>query len=467
MKVIGNGTVEARGEKKWLIRVCYTDDEGNTLRPSQTVRGSETKARRALREWIDDINTDTLEAVEGNIGAYLNGLDEEKRRAAIAKFREYIEESDTDKTTFSEYADEWIREREQQGAVTESTIMRNRDYVNRLNRYIGDKPLVSIKPTTIRRAYADMHDDGITSDGVYRCHKTLKQIMKRAMFDEVIPKSPCDHVEMTKPAMAYERKSLSAPEAARLVNVLDTAGDTDSHIIGVRLGLATGMRVSEVLGLTWENVDMKEGRIAVRKQRSGRKGEGRLKTKSSERTIEIDAATVEHLRAWRKHQLSTQVAQWLKDKEHMPVVSSERGGYIDYSDYRRWFTNFCVLNGFGHWTDDDGNSVEPIRWEDGHRIDGNGHDETGRAYSRMNPRQKVTRHYNGLKFHELRHTQATLLIANGTDIKTVQNRLGHAEVSLTLDLYAHAVPENDRKAADLIGRILTETEPAPPKVVSF
>ena len=61
-----------------------------------------------------------------------------------------------------------------------------------------------------------------------------------------------------------------------------------------------------------------------------------------------------------------------------------------------------------------------------------------------------------LRFHDLRHTQATLLIGNGVDIKTVQGRLGHSKAATTLDIYAGALPENDRKAAELLRTIITE-----------
>ena len=56
-----------------------------------------------------------------------------------------------------------------------------------------------------------------------------------------------------------------------------------------------------------------------------------------------------------------------------------------------------------------------------------------------------------MKFHELRHTQATQLLANGVDVKTVQARMGHSNAAITLNWYAHAVEENDRKAAQVIG----------------
>ena len=62
--------------------------------------------------------------------------------------------------------------------------------------------------------------------------------------------------------------------------------------------------------------------------------------------------------------------------------------------------------------------------------------------------------YEGFNLHELRHTQATLLIGSGADIKTVQNRLGHSSASLTMDIYAHAIEQNDRDAAEKIGSLL-------------
>ncbi|MDO4798125.1 MAG: tyrosine-type recombinase/integrase [Coriobacteriales bacterium] len=75
--------------------------------------------------------------------------------------------------------------------------------------------------------------------------------------------------------------------------------------------------------------------------------------------------------------------------------------------------------------------------------------------------------FDGLKFHELRHTQATLLLANGVDVKTVQTRLGHASASITLDWYAHAIPQNDHAAATMLGNLLNskqgEDEPKDPQ----
>ena len=67
-----------------------------------------------------------------------------------------------------------------------------------------------------------------------------------------------------------------------------------------------------------------------------------------------------------------------------------------------------------------------------------------------------------MKYHELRHTQATQLLANGVDVKTVQSRLGHSDASLTLNQYAHAIPDNDEKAAQLVGELFARRQNSTP-----
>ena len=73
--------------------------------------------------------------------------------------------------------------------------------------------------------------------------------------------------------------------------------------------------------------------------------------------------------------------------------------------------------------------------------------------------------FSGLNMHELRHTQATMLLGAGVDVKTVQTRMGHAKSSHTLDLYAHAIPANDKVAAELMGAIYSASSQASAPVI--
>lgn len=91
-----------------------------------------------------------------------------------------------------------------------------------------------------------------------------------------------------------------------------------------------------------------------------------------------------------------------------PDCCSDKGEFVNPTNFSRWWRGFAEKSGFPH-----------------------------------------------LKFHELRHAQASQLIANGVDIKTVQGRLGHASATLTMNQHAHALPENDRKAAELIGTLFS------------
>ena len=102
--------------------------------------------------------------------------------------------------------------------------------------------------------------------------------------------------------------------------------------------------------------------------------------------------------------------------------------------------------------------------EEGARLMGEVDKAEAEAYAQIDEKEarrayREEHGFDGLKFHELRHTQATQLLANGVDVKTVQTRLGHASASITLGWYAHAIPEKDHEAADLLGAILSGAKP--------
>ncbi|MCD8316592.1 MAG: site-specific integrase, partial [Eggerthellaceae bacterium] len=180
-----------------------------------------------------------------------------------------------------------------------------------------------------------------------------------------------------------------------------------SFMIGVRIGLATGMRLGEVLGLCWGNVDLANKKIKVAQSLLATGEIDKPKSKASIRTISIDTDTVEHLKNWKQRQFIELSKFGVKQTDSTPVVCSSTGGYFGVNNYERSWRQFRAKSG-----------------------------------------------YPKLKFHELRHTQATLWIANGVDIKTVQTRLGHADPSITMKWYAHAVPENDENGADMWGKLL-------------
>lgn len=179
-----------------------------------------------------------------------------------------------------------------------------------------------------------------------------------------------------------------------------------SCIISVRLATETGMRRWEVFGLTWGSVDLHQ-RCARASQ--SLTVEGRIKepkTRAGERTVGFTSDGAKHLALWKQRQAVELMKLGIKQDDSTPVCCSDAGTCYDLPNFERWWRRFRARYGF-----------------------------------------------EGLKFHELRHTQATQLLASGVDIKTVQERLGHPNAAITLTWYAHTIPENDRKAADLIGEL--------------
>ena len=166
------------------------------------------------------------------------------------------------------------------------------------------------------------------------------------------------------------------------------------------------------------------------------------KSKMSRRTIAVNDTLAGYLDRWKTVQREQLERYGLDQDGSTPivngikVVATEDGKRativnIDGHNFDRWFRDFCVDNGFGTYENVTGTFTR----------DGKSH-VRGTGYS-------------GLVPHALRHTQATLLIGEGADVKTVQARLGHASPNTTLAIYSHAIEANDRKAADAFGKLLS------------
>lgn len=139
------------------------------------------------------------------------------------------------------------------------------------------------------------------------------------------------------------------------------------------LTLPSGIRSGEVFAVTWENVDLDRRTIRVCQSITYQRKVKTPKTQAGIRTLAIDATTGSHLAMWKARQATELARIGVKQAEKTPVCCSDTGGWYRIDNFeRRW----------GVWRKEHG--------------------------------------FEGLKFHELRHTQATQLLANGVDVKTVQ-----------------------------------------------
>ena len=306
--------------------------------------------------------------------------------------------------------------------------------VKHIKELFGDVRLTELKAPTIKLVYAEVRKTQRFSESeLHKIHQKLSQILKEAVIDELILKNPCDAVSVPRPE-PNERESLSQEEASRLLNCL-LEDELNAKTIAVLLMLDTGMRRGEVLGLTWKSVDLEQGTLLISKQFAKDKDLRAPKSRRSQRKLHLSEGMVAVLKEWKASQEALMAEQAKRPIADTPVVSNELFNHMDPDGFSRWFRRWCVQNGFGEY------SEEPEVY-----YDSQGHKRTRQAG------------YKGLCSHMLRHTQATLLIGNGADLKTVQARLGHSSINLTLNIYSHALSANDKEAADTIGNLLRGKE---------
>jgi len=239
-------------------------------------------------------------------------------------------------------------------------------------------------------------------------HAVLRRALKQAIRLGLLMWNPCDAVQ--PPRVPHVEMVVLQPDQ---VTIFLEAAKTERLEALFVLAITTGMRLGELFGLQWHNVDLDRGVVQVRHTLIDVVGKLELaepKTQKSRRSIPLPSVATEAL---RKHR-NMMVAEGLGD---LPWV-------------------FCTPSG------------NPLR-----RSHFN-------AYT-----FKPLLAYAGLpdiRFHDLRHTSATMLLSAGVHPKVVQERLGHAQISVTLDTYSHVLPGMQREAAAKFDEMLAP-KPAPAK----
>lgn len=344
--------------------------------------------------------------------------------------------------TFSALVADWYSSMETNNAATPATLKQYRSRLQYMEDIIGTRKVATLRQTDVEKALKavkERHD--LSNTSMNKVFQVTRRVLAYAVNVGAIVRNPTDGMTAPKIDKVVTRRSLTTDEIARFGKCLDrdireAYSDYDakesrranwgrdmfgrsalrglsglSNLLAVRLLLASGMRRGEALGLTWENVDFANGQVHI-KQTLTASVEIRVpKTGAGVRSLYIDSQTMTQLRAWKAFQ-----------REALHLISRE-GVAVTQTDAT---PVFC--NDLGDWND----PTKFDRWWRGYRK-GIG--------------------FPDLKIHELRHSQATQLLAHGADIKTVQSRLGHASASLTLNQYAHAVPANDQNAAALMGSL--------------
>src|SRR5829696_4967302 len=313
--------------------------------------------------------------------------------------------TDAGKVTVGEFLDNWLIS--VGPTLRPSTARRYRDVVRlHITSQIGSLRLGRLTPSDVQRLYANRLEAGLSSTSVHHVHAILHRALDQSVKWGLLSRNVTDAVDPPR-RQSPEMQVWSASDAAKVL----VAANGDALEALWHLALTTGMRRGELLGLRWSDIDLNVGTLSVRRTLSrgstSRLESGEPKTIAGRRRVALPASTVERL---RRHAT--------KQKELWLAVGP---GYADRD------LVFATVNG------------TPI------------HPNTlSRAYAQLIERAGVPR----IRFHDLRHTSATLLLASGEHPKVVQERLGHASISETLDRYSHVSADMQQRAATRFDELL-------------
>lgn len=302
------------------------------------------------------------------------------------------------------FLERWLAD-VQKNAVRTSTyesyeqVLRKRVYPR-----IGNLKLSKVTGQHLQALYSELQKEGYSPASVVRTHSILHKAFKQALMWRIIVRNPAD--EVSRPRIPrHEMKTLDVEQVRALVEA------ASSQLWRALFALAGthGLRRGEALATRWRDIDLVEGSLSVVRTLHHPKGGGyefsEPKTKNGRRKIRLAQHVLKELRAHRTEQLEHRLAAgefWVDE-------------------------DLVFANEFGR----------PL-----------GEDKVTENFHRALERAELPR----IRFHDLRHTAATVMMSLGVHAKMVQETLGHGNVGITLDIYSHVTPDMQQDAVEKLNQ---------------
>ncbi|MGI8541163.1 MAG: tyrosine-type recombinase/integrase [Rubrobacteraceae bacterium] len=323
---------------------------------------------------------------------------------------------DAGKLTVGEYLGRWLAD-SVKGTVKETTYA-NYSYITRvhISPALGRVTLKSLTPAHVRGFYGDKSrsEAKLAAATIKKMHVVLRKALSQAVSDGLIPRNAADGAKPPRvSAPGEEIKPLTSEECGAFLEAARGERFEALFVLAVHCGLREG----ELLALRWEDADLEAAKPAVLVRRTITRGEdGRgyvvgASTKSGRgRRVRLTRRAVAALKDHRKRQIEERMKLAGLWKDQGLIFPNETGSLLNPSNLRT-------------------RSFKRIKAASGVRDD--------------------------LRFHDLRHTCATLLLGEGVNAKVVSEMLGHASITITLNTYSHVLPDMQDSAADAMEAALS------------
>ncbi len=340
-------------------------------------------------KWETKWKSTGIKAIKGN-----KKKAENKKEEIRKKFQEEINSDniDNEDILFIDYMKKWLKMIS--SSVEPTTLNGYQGVINgRMTDYFKNTKITlqNIKPKHIQEFYQYLLDEGLCGNTVKHYHANIRKALQYAMKTDIILSNPADKVDLPK-IEEYKPKFYTSDEVKILLN----------EVIGTKLEIPVmidcfyGFRRSEVIGLKWSAVDFENDTITIDHTITQINGKliirDKTKTKSSKRTLPLEPIVKSFLIELKEKQ----------EKNRELCGDSYNKDYLEY---------ICV--------DNCGNIIRP--------------DYVTETFLKLLKRKNL----KIIRFHDLRHTCASILLKNGANMKEIQAWLGHSNYNTTANLYAH------------------------------
>ena len=393
------GSIEKRGKNSYRLTVAEGFDlNGKPMIHRKTVHGTKKDAEVELAKFVTEVQ---------------NGL-----------------VVDGKSLRFSEFTEIWKRDYGSKELAPTTYKRYCRMLETRLLPYFGHFYINKIRPTDIMKFYDLLEKDTqlvrksgnngektkkpLSGKTILEHHRLLRAMLHKAVYWQLIVANPAERVQAPK-ARKPKRRSYDDEQTKILLENLENLSiEETKYKVAIILTVFTGVRLGELMGLEWQDVDFKNGIISINRSSQYLSDMGVFtktpKTESSIREIAIPEfiiSLLEEYKLWYEEQKSIYGELWTNSDR---LFVQADGKPMHPSSISKWFVKYVSTIGL------------PV-----------------------------------INFHGLRHTNASLLVAQNVDIAVVSARLGHAQISTTLDFYVHPLLSHNRKAGYALENLLLPT----------